>query len=291
MYISTLLPLCANLTFLNLSYANIHSSDLAALTGACGRLQRLWVLDTVEDKGLEAVSANCKGLRELRVFPMDPYGQEPSGVTEKGFLAISRGCPDLTYILYFCRQMTNAAVIAMAENCSKITHFRLCIMNPWQPDHTTNEPMDEGFGAIAKCCRGLQRLSVSGLLTDKAFEYVGLYAKNLETLSVAFAGSSDRGMQGVLQGCSKLRKLEIRDSPFGDAALLSGLERYESMRSLWMSACKITMNACGLLAQKKPRLNVEVIKENDDENDAGRLYVYRTVAGPRTDAPDFVLTL
>ena len=83
-----------------------------------------------------------------------------------------------------------------------------------------------------KTCTKLQRLAVSGLLTDLTFEYIGKHAKNLETLSVAFAGSGDWGMQCVLKGYPKLRKLEIRDCPFGNAALLSGLQQYESMRSL-----------------------------------------------------------
>ncbi|GLJ14664.1 hypothetical protein SUGI_0237420 [Cryptomeria japonica] len=126
-----------------------------------------------------------------------------------------------------------------------LTHFRLCIMDPHRPDHQTNEPMDEAFGAIVKNC------------------------------------------------CPKLRKLEIRDSPFGDAALLSGLDRYESMRSLWMSACHVTLNGCNILAQEMPKLNVEIIKENDedDDNRIEKLYVYRTLCGPRTDAPSFVYTL
>eukprot|EP01018_Ginkgo_biloba_P011688 Gb_07333 [translate_table: standard] len=291
-YLPVMYSVCLNLTFLNLSYANMRSWELARLIGNCHHLRRLWVLDTVEDKGLEAVSSNCKDLRELRVFPMDPYGQDQGGVTERGILAISQGCANLHYVLYFCRQMTNAAIITVAQNCPKLTHFRLCIMNPWQPDHLTNEPMDEAFGAIVGNAKNLQRLAVSGLLTDKTFEYIGLHAKNLETLSVAFAGSSDQGMEYVLRGCPKLRKLEIRDSPFGNAALLSGLEQYESMRSLWMSACRVTMNGCRLLAQKMPRLNVEIIKENEDnESQAEKLYVYRSIAGPRRDAPHFVLTL
>lgn len=293
LYLPALYSVCSNLTFLNLSYAaNIRSMELGRLVSHCPQLRRLWVLDTVGDKGLETVSSNCKNLRELRVFPLDPFGQDRVGVTEKGILKISQGCPNLSYVLYFCRQMTNAAIIEVAQNCPRLTHFRLCIMNPCQPDHLTDEPMDEAFGAIVKICKGLQRLAISGLLTDKAFEYIGLYAKNLETLSVAFAGSSDLGMECVLRGCPKLRKLEIRDSPFGNAALLSGLEQYESMRSLWMSSCKVTMSGCRHLAQNKPRLNVEIIKENDeDDNDADKLYVYRTIAGPRRDAPNFVLTL
>ncbi|KAJ4837752.1 hypothetical protein Tsubulata_015348 [Turnera subulata] len=293
LYLPLLYPVCPHLTFLNLSYSLLQSDELATLIGHCPSLRRLWVLDTVGDKGLEAVGSSCPLLEELRVFPADPFDEEiVYGVTEVGFVAVSYGCPKLQYCLYFCRQMTNAAVETIVNNCPDFTHFRLCIMNPCEPDHLTNEPMDEAFGAVVKTCTKLQRLSVSGLLTDLAFEYIGKYAKNLEYLSVAFAGSSDLGMRWVMEGCPKLRKLEIRDCPFGDDALLSGLEKYESMRSLWMSACRVTMNGCRLLAKKMPRLNVEVInEEGSDDSDADKVYVYRSLAGPRTDAPPSVHTL
>nr|GMC81518.1 protein TRANSPORT INHIBITOR RESPONSE 1-like [Ipomoea batatas] len=291
-FLPVLYPACANLTFLNLSYATIRSSEFAKLLEHCPNLRRLWVLDTVEDKGLEAVGHSCPLLEELRVFPADPFDLDiVYGVTEKGFIAVSLGCRKLHYVLYFCRQMTNAAVATVVQNCPNFTHFRLCIMNPGQPDYLTNEPMDEAFGAVVKTCKKLQRLAVSGLLTDLTFEYIGQYAKNLETLSVAFAGRTDWGMTCVLEGCPKLRKLEIRDCPFGNAALLSGLEKYESMRSLWMSACNVTMNGCRYLAKQRPMLNVEVIKEEgSDDCAADKVYVYRTVAGRRRDAPSFVLT-
>lgn len=291
-YLPVLYAACANLTFLNLSYETIRSDEFSKLLAHCPNLKRLWVLDTVKDKGLQAVGTSCPLLEELRVFPADPFDEDlDHGVTESGFVAVSAGCPKLQYVLYFCRQMTNAAVATIVRNCPDFTHFRLCIMNPGQPDYLTNEPMDEAFGAVVKTCTKLQRLSVSGLLTDLTFEYIGKYAKNLETLSVAFAGSSDWGMQCVLEGCSKLRKLEIRDCPFGNAALLSGLEKYESMRCLWMSSCSVTMNGCRLLAAKRPRLNVEVIKDENSDDYADKLYVYRSVAGPRRDAPPFVVTL
>lgn len=99
-------------------------------------------------------------------------------------------------------------------------------------------------------------------------------------------------MACVMRGCPKLRRVEIRDCPFGDVALLSDLGRFESMRSLWMSACNVTIDGCKKLAEEMPRLNVEVI---DDEDGGGgvvdKVYVYRSVAGPRKDAPPFVVTL
>jgi hypothetical protein len=48
-------------------------------------------------------------------------------------------------------------------------------------------------------------------------------------LSVAFAGDTDDGMIYVLNGCKKLKKLEIRGSPFGDTSLLAGMDRYEEI--------------------------------------------------------------
>lgn len=291
-YLHVLYPACSSLTFLNLSYATLRSDEFTKLIAHCPNLRCLWVLDTVEDKGLEAVGSCCPLLEEIRVFPAHPFDQDMNhGVTESGFLAVSHGCRKLHYVLYFCQQMTNAAVATIVQNCPDFTHFRLCIMNPGQPDYLTDEPMDEAFGAVVKTCTKLQRLAVSGLLTDLTFEYIGKYAKNLETLSVAFAGRSDWGMQCVLGGCPKLRKLEIRDCPFGNAALLSGLKKYESMRSLWMSACNVTMNGCRLLAKEMPRLNVEVMKDEEDDSHVDKVYVYRSVAGPRRDAPPFVLTL
>lgn len=135
---------------------------------------------------------------------------------------------------------------------------------------------------------------MSGLLTDRVFEYIGTYAKNLDMLSIAFAGDSDLGLHYVLSGCDRLRKLEIRDCPFGDKALLANASKLERMRSLWMSSCLVSFGACKLLGQKMPGLNVEVIDERENVNSipeyapVEKVYIYRTVSGQRFDAPDFV---
>ncbi|KAL2529250.1 Protein AUXIN SIGNALING F-BOX 3 [Forsythia ovata] len=291
-------PICRHLTSLNLSYAaGIYSDELVNLIRHCNKLERLLVLDTIGDKGLSVVASTCKELQELRVFPSDIYGGN-AAVTEEGLVAISAGCPKLNSILYFCQQMTNAALIMVAKNCPNFIRFRLATLNPTIPDAVTMQPLDEGFGAIVKSCKGLKRLSVSGLLTDQLFLYIGTYAEQLEMLSIAFAGDSDKGMLYVLNGCKKLKKLEIRDSPFGNVALLADTGKYETMRSLWMSSCEVTLGACKTLAQKMPRLNVEIINESDqmevsgdDKQKVEKMYLYRTLVGPRKDAPDFVWML
>ena len=57
----------------------------------------------MEDKGLEAVGSRCPLLEELGVFAFNQVMVQ--GVTESGFVAVSKGCPKLHYVLYFCRQM------------------------------------------------------------------------------------------------------------------------------------------------------------------------------------------
>ena len=260
------------------------------------------VMDLIEDEGLESVAASCKFLEDLRVFPSDPYGQAvapPVTLTEKGLVAVAGGCPRLTSILYFCRQMTNAALEAVARSRPNLVKFRLCIMEPRVPDYKTMQPLDSGFSAIVKSCARLRRLSVSGLLTDRVFSAIGAAAGQLEMLSVAFAGDSDEGLNSLLSGCPRLRKLEIRDCPFGNKGLLGNAEKLETMRSLWMSACSVTIGACRELARRVPRLSVEVIEETrteppeywQDNTLVEKMYVYRTLAGPRRDTPGFVWIL
>ncbi|XP_042486784.1 transport inhibitor response 1-like protein [Macadamia integrifolia] len=294
-YLPTIHPACAKLTSLNLSYANINAEQLKSVICHCHKLQTFWVLDSVCDEGLQAVAATCKELHELRVFPMDAREDGEGFVSEVGLLAISQGCRKLRSILYFCQEMSNAAVVAMSQNCPELVVFRLCIMGRHRPDHVTGEPMDEGFGAIVMNCKKLMRLAVSGLLTDKAFSYIGKYGKLIRTLSVAFAGDSDMGLTYVLEGCPKLQKLEIRDSPFGDSALLSGLHHYYNMRFLWMSSCKLSLEGCKEVARMMPHLVVEVIRDRDEvdttDDAVEKLYMYRSLEGHRLDVPSYVTIL
>ncbi|KAL2892881.1 Transport inhibitor response 1-like protein [Bienertia sinuspersici] len=295
-FLPSIYPVCANLTSLNFSYANLNAEELSSVICHCHNLQTFWVLDTVGDEGLRAVASTCKDLQELRVFPIDAREDSEGFVSEVGLLAISEGCKKLRSILYFCQRMTNSAVIAMSKNCPELLVFRLCIMGRHRPDHITNEPMDEGFGAIVMNCKKLTRLAVSGLLTDKAFEYIGQYGKLVRTLSVAFAGDSDMALKYVLEGCPNLLKLEVRDSPFGDSVLRSSLPHLYNMRFLWMSACRLTLSACRQFAKEMPHLVVEVFTNgmeevNDKDEFVDTLYMYRSLEGPRTDAPEYVKIL
>ncbi|ESQ54891.1 hypothetical protein EUTSA_v10024672mg [Eutrema salsugineum] len=295
-YLPAISPVCANLTSLNLSYANISPDILKPIIRNCHNIRVFWALDSICDEGLQAVAATCKELRELRVFPSDPLEDSESPVSALGLQAISEGCRKLESILYFCQRMTNGAVIAMSENCPQLTVFRLCIMGRYRPDHVTGKPMDDGFGAIVKNCKKLTRLAVSGLLTDEAFSIIGEHGKLIRTLSVAFAGDSDMALRYILEGCPKLQKLEIRDCPFGDVGLRSGMHRYHNMRFVWMSYCRLTRGGCRDIAHALPSVVAEVFGSDVDDDDDNAdyvetLYMYRSLDGARKDAPKFVTIL
>lgn len=85
-YLPAIYPVCCNLTSLNLSYATTGSMELEEIISHCHKLQSLWVLDSVQDRGLRAAAKTCKDLRDLRVFPMD---MREGCLSDEGLVAIS----------------------------------------------------------------------------------------------------------------------------------------------------------------------------------------------------------
>lgn len=54
------------------------------------------------------------------------------------------------------------------------------------------------------------------------------------------------------------------------------------------------MRGCTEVAQRMPNLVVEVLRDQPDEEETenvDKLYLYRSLAGPRNDAPPFVKIL
>ncbi|KAF9605568.1 hypothetical protein IFM89_017587 [Coptis chinensis] len=163
----------------------------------------------------------------------DSFAREDSDspVSEVGLVAISEGCKKLCSILHFCNKMTNAAVVAMSKNYPDLVVFRLCIMGRHLPDHLTGEPMDMGFGAIVMNCKKLIRLALSGLLTDKAFYYIGQYGKLVRTLSVAFEGDTDVALTYVLRDSLNARSLRLEIALLGMQEQVFVLGLFARLRS------------------------------------------------------------
>ncbi|CAI8588628.1 unnamed protein product [Vicia faba] len=116
-------------------------------------------------KAFLKVAATCNDLHELQASTVDARDETGGHVSQVDFEAISQGCRKLESILFFCQTMTNTTVVAMSKNCPNLVVFFLCIIGVHHHDAVTQEPVDEGFGAIVMNCKKLT-LAVSGMLTD-----------------------------------------------------------------------------------------------------------------------------
>ncbi|CAH9086735.1 unnamed protein product [Cuscuta europaea] len=285
-YLPAVFTVCSNLTSLNLKYTLISCAHFKELIFHCHKLQSLWVSARICDEGLEAVAATCKDLLELRVF-LDEYAIDDDDdydvdvpVSEIGLLEISKGCRRLQYVLYFCKRMTNAALVGLSKNCPDILVFRLHTSEWRSRDYVTRDSMDEGFGAILMNCKKLRRLHTSGLLTDQALCYIGQYGKSLHTLSVGVAGKNEMGLKFVLDGCPNLLKLEISDFQFGDSALRSLLHHFYRLQFVKISTCRITHQCCEEIARQLPQLVIEVahkIAIPSDQRGYDTLFMYQSL--------------
>ncbi|XP_042404563.1 F-box protein FBX14-like [Zingiber officinale] len=274
---------CSNLISLNLMYALITPEQLELTITECYNLRTFWVLETIGDKGLKLVAEICKDLTELRVFPINPsMNYYSDGVSDSGLMAIAEGCPKLRTILYFCRGMTNAAMVTMSQNCPDLVVFRLWMIGRYRPDRVTGEPMDEGFGAIVMNCKKLTRLAISGLLTDKVFEYIVNRGKLIRTLSVWFAQNTEPYLKYVLEGCPNLQRLEINGSNFSYAELLSAIHRFYNMRIVWLNLGQISLRTCKEVARRLPHL-VVMWCQGQDIFSGKNVYLYRSLDKPRKD--------
>ncbi|KAI3840241.1 hypothetical protein MKX03_021656 [Papaver bracteatum] len=147
--------------------------------------------------------------------------------------------------------------------------------------------MELGLLVVSRRCKKINSLLYHCQnMTNDALSSVA--KKKLEILSVSFAGDGDKGVLHVLNGCNKLNKLEIKDSQFGDTTLLTNMGKYEEMRYLWMPSSDVTLGGRKSLAKNMPKLNVEIMHENqeklDDIQKVAELYVYRSLAGPTDEA-------
>ncbi|KAI3888608.1 hypothetical protein MKX03_031377 [Papaver bracteatum] len=183
--------------------------------------------------------------KELQELRVFPSFANGGGVTELGLLVVSRHCKRLNSLLYHCKKMTNDALSLVAKSCPNLVSFRLCMLDPRKAYYVRLDPLDEGFGEIIKSYKGLRHLAFSGLVTELAFRYIGMHGEQLEILFIAF---------------------------------------YEAMRYLWMPSSDVTLGGCKSLAKNMPKLNVEIMNENqeklDDSQKVAELYVYRSLDGP-----------
>lgn len=89
-----------------------------------------------------------------------------------------------------------------------------------------NSTLNLGVKSLLMKCPKARRLALcfsrfgltNVVITDEGMSYIGKYGSNLDFITLTNCGGSDAGLAFIAVGCVKLRKLELRHCPFGDAS-------------------------------------------------------------------------
>ncbi|KMZ72158.1 hypothetical protein ZOSMA_16G01270 [Zostera marina] len=118
---------------------------------------------------------------------------------------------------------------------------------------------------------------------------------------LGYVGESDAGLAAFSRGCPCLKKLEFRGCCFSETALLVAMKKLKSLKYIWVQGHNIGSEwgreeGVPIIL---PYWNIEFIptRRVDCDDDDGyvempaQIIGYRSLAGTRTDHPQFVVGL
>ncbi|VFQ90647.1 unnamed protein product [Cuscuta campestris] len=301
-----LFPIASRLKKLDLLYAFLDTEGHCFLLEKCVVLEVLEARNVIGDRGLEVVGRCCKRLKRLRIERgADEHGMEDEegSVTQRGLIALSKGCPQLEYLAVYVSDITNQALDSIGYHLKRLSDFRLVLLD--REERITDLPLDSGVRSLLRGCCLLRRFALylrAGGLTDEGLRYVGQYSPNVRWMLLGYIGETDDGLLELSNGCPALQKLEVRGCFFSERALAMASLRMRSLRYLWVQGFRSSQTGQDLLLMARPFWNIEVIPArrvastgNNGEtvvaDHPAHILAYYSLAGRRTDFPDTVRCL
>eukprot|EP00250_Pteridium_aquilinum_P011409 c20046_g1_i1 orf=300-2018(+) len=281
-------PIAPGLRKIDLQFAFLSVEGHCKLLGHCSNLEALEVFNGIGDEGLEVIADKCKNLRWLRVECGDQEFQQ-GFVTQRGLISVASNCHLLEYIAVYVTDINNSALITIATNCPNLKDFRLVLLD--EASTISEYPLDEGVRALMQGCPDMHHFALylrPGFLTDMGMQEIGMYGKNLKWALFGLLGESDRGINLFANGCPNLKRLEIRDCVFSEAAIASSVLRMEALNYLWVQGYRSTGTGKDLLPMTHAYWTVEII---DEPESPPQFVAYRGLSGKRMDAPSMVTIL
>lgn len=294
-------PSAAYLNHLDLQYTFLNTEDHCDLLRRCPRLRVLQVRNVIGDQGLDVVADTCKFLKRLRIERGEDEEQEGT-VTQRGVSRISQECSELEYLAVYVSNITNEALEILGTFSKNLSDFRLVLLD--NKEIKTDLPLDNGVRALLRGCIKLRRFALylrQGGLTDVGMEYIGLHSPNVVSMLLGYIGESDAGLAAFSRGCPCLKKLEFRGCCFSETALLVAMKKLKSLKYIWVQGHNIGSEwgreeGVPIIL---PYWNIEFIptRRVDCDDDDGyvempaQIIGYRSLAGTRTDHPQFVVPL
>ena len=223
---------CMSLTVLHVKtgseiYAATHGAVIALIQG-CPLLQELDLDEySPSDDVLYALAECCPRLMGLNTFLY-----EPAGFTDRGLVALSRGCPGLTQLhMHDAAGITDEAIMSFAEHCRKLESIALS---------NNRLVTSEAMCALLKANPGITAMEVSEctLLDDNVILTIAQYCPRVKLLSMfSCQRLSIESLYTLARSCRSLHEVSIADSTITDA-FISLLTQYsKGLKSIDLSEC------------------------------------------------------
>ncbi|PIN10153.1 Leucine rich repeat protein [Handroanthus impetiginosus] len=299
-------PVAARLKKLDLLYALLDTEAHCQLLQSCPNLEFLETRNVIGDRGLEVLAQFCKKMKRLRIERGDDeQGMEDveGVVTQRGLMALARGCLELEYLAVYVSDITNASLECIGSHSKNLCDFRLVLLD--REERITDLPLDNGVRSLLTGCHKLRRFALYlrlGGLTDEGLGYIGRYSPNVRWMLLGCVGESDAGLLEFSKGCPSLQKLEMRGCRFSERALAMAALHLTSLRYLWVQGYRPSGNCRDLLTMVRPYWNIEliparqvVVPDQDGgeivEDHPAHILAYYSLAGQRMDFPATVTPL
>ena len=213
---------------------DVGDTGVVALLAGSPCVEEL-VLDgcnTLTDAVLHTIALRCPHLRRLEV-------RNGCKFTDTGIVTLSEVCHALkSLVLCWCPNMTDMAVLAIAQNLPRLTLLKMIIADEMccgaKVQQVHNTCTDVALTALSTHCRQLHTLHLKYCdITDSGLRLVALGCTQLQDVDVEYCPQvTDTGIGAVASGCRYLRRLGLTGTQATDRALCAVLHKCTSLQYL-----------------------------------------------------------
>jgi hypothetical protein len=256
-----LLPLCSNLTSLNVQWCqNYVSADAIIMIGqCCPHLQELGLASTVRsDTTLQSILQHCPDLRILDLLCAD--------VTDRAVDIIATCCPQIESVDLHSTKVTGQGYVELARRCRSLrvlnfrdeswltailsrAIFRHSAMLTELALYRCHSTDDSVLTVLGKYCPHLTKIDLFGCshITSKGVTALAQGCAVLKVINLQFCSRvTDKAITAVAAHCADLRELDVSYCyRLTDATLLALAQHCPQLR--WVKLLQCVVTETGLL--------------------------------------------
>ncbi|KAL0452766.1 UNVERIFIED_CONTAM: Coronatine-insensitive protein 1 [Sesamum latifolium] len=194
-------PVASKLKKLDLLCALLDTEGHCQLLQRCPNLEFLETRNVIGDRGLEVLAQHCKRMKRLRIERGEDMEDVEGVVSQRGLIALAKGCLELEYLAVYVSDITNASLECLGRYSKNLCDFRLVLLD--REERITDLPLDNGVRSLLTGCQELRRFALylrPGGLTDVGLCYIGQYSPKVRWMLLGFVGESDEGLLEFSKG-------------------------------------------------------------------------------------------